>query len=363
LILSCKQTIIEKRYYKQIVINNLNIKKMKKFLFLVAIAAIGFASCTDEKVDEKNSSNKIGFKTMVGKSTNFKVGELVTADFDHFHLSAYRTSGGAMSYTSSLVPYINNIVVNKSGADWIYTGSYYWPNQDTLQFFAHNADATIDFPTTTITGYPYFWTTINSTPATQKDIVVAKGLNKAALGTTPVALSFIHALCQVNFSLKGAEVGPDYVIKKIELIGAKDNGKFSFNDTMKYCWSTQSGNATYVYFDGSKTIQNSFVSFGNGSRVASGGLTGYEALMIMPQNGDWIQIKVTYDLVNAGVTLYSNATAIVTLTGEHMDTGKKVRYNLTVPTPTGASTSKITFTATVSDWETEQTGGTGTLTK
>lgn len=335
---------------------------MKKFLFLVAIAAIGFASCTDEKVDEKNSSNKISFKTMVGKSTNFKVGELTTADFNAFNVSAYRTSNGPMSYTSSLVPYINNLNVYKSGADWIYTGSYYWPNTDTLQFFAHNADESIEMQSTTITGYPSFWTSIESSAATQKDIVVAKGLDKAALGTTPVNLAFIHALCQVNFSLKGAEIGPDYVIKKVELIGARDYGKFTFNDTMKYCWSNQTGSATYVYFDGSKTINNSLISFGNGSRVASGDLTGYEALMIMPQNGDWIQIKVTYDLVNSGVTLYSNATATVTLTGEHMDTGKKIRYNLTIPTPTGASTSKITFSATVSDWETEQTG-TGTLTK
>lgn len=330
-------------------------KTMKKLFLLVAIVALGLASCTNEKIDENSQKNGINFKTMVGKNQT-KVGEMITANFDHFHVCAYRTSGGPMSYTSLLTPYINNLAVVKSGSDWLYTGAYYWPNQDTLQFFATNAEGFSGMPTTPIIGYPYFTATIASTPATQQDILVAKTENKAALGTTPVSMTFLHALCQVNFSLKGAEIGPDYVIKKIEVIGVKDNGRFTFNDTMKYCWSNQTGNATYIYFNGEKTINTTLTSFGNGSRVASGDLTGYEALMIMPQNGDWITIKVTYDLVNAGVTLYSNATASVLLTDEHMNVGKKVRYNLTVPTPTGASTSKITFTATVSDWETEVNG-------
>ncbi|MFA6200497.1 MAG: fimbrillin family protein [Bacteroidales bacterium] len=334
---------------------------MKKILLLVAIASLGFASCTNENVDENSQQKGINFKTMVGKNSLNKVGEMITADFDHFHVSAYRTSEGPMSYTSTLVPYINNLAVYRSGADWIYTGAYYWPNQDTLQFFAHNANGASDMPTTTIVGYPYFTTSISSTSATQQDILVAKTINKSALGTTPVSMTFLHALTQVNFSLKGAEIGPNYIIKKIEMIGAKDHGTFTFNDTMRYCWSNQTGNATYTYFNGSKTILTTLTSFGNGSRVASGDLTGYEALMIMPQNGDWITIKVTYDLVNAGVTLYSDAEASVVLTGEHMNVGKKVRYNLTVPTPTGVSTSKITFTATVSDWDPEVAGTQTTL--
>lgn len=358
-----KQTIKKK---KQTVNNFINqtVKKqfsMKKILLLVAIAALGFASCTNENIDENSQQKGINFKTMVGKNSNFKVGEMVTADFDHFVVSAYRTSGGPMDYTSTLVPYINNLDVYKSGANWIYTGAYYWPNQDTLQFFATNANGASNMPTSTITGYPYFTASIASTPATQQDILVAKTINQSALGTTPVSMTFLHALCQINFSLKGAEVGPDYIIKKIELIGVKDNGRFTFNDTMHYCWSNQTGNATYTYFSGSKTINTTLTSFGNGSRVASGDLTGYEALMIMPQNGDWITIKVTYDLVNAGVTLYSNATAEVVLTGEHMNVGKKVRYNLTVPTPTGVSTSKIIFTATVADWDPEVAGTQTTL--
>ncbi len=336
---------------------------MKKILLLVAIAALGFASCTNENIDENSQQKGINFKTMVGKNSNFKVGEIVTDDFDHFVISAYRTSGGPMSYTSTLTPYINNLGVYKSGANWIYTGAYYWPNADTLQFFANNAVGASNMQTSIITGYPSFTATIASTPATQQDILVAKTINLSALGTTPVSLTFLHALCQVNFSLKGAEVGPDYVIKKIELIGAKDFGTFTFNDTMHYCWSNQTGNATYVYFNGSRLINTTLTSFGNGSRVASGGLTGYEAIMMMPQNGDWLTIKVTYDLVNAGVTLYSGATAEVALTAEHMNVGKKVRYNLTVPTPTGESTSKIIFTATVADWDPENTGTQTTLTK
>jgi len=325
---------------------------MKKILFFAAIAAIGFASCTDEKIDENSQQKGINFKTMIGKNGNLKVTELTTALFDNFVVSAYNTGSTAMGYTTSLVPYINNLSVYRSGSDWVYTGSYYWPNTDKLQFFATDATGAT-FPTTTITGYPHFHYTIGGSAATQKDVVVAMAIDKSAQGTTPVALTFKHALTQINFSVKGAEIGPDYVIKKIELIGAKDYGVCKFNDSLMHCWEQQTGNATYTYFNGSRTVYNTLVSFGNGSGVDDGTLTGQEALMIMPQDGDNITLRVTYDLINAGVTLYSNATASVLLSAIHFNMSKKIRFNLTVPTPTGITNNRITFTATVSDWDVE----------
>ena len=325
---------------------------MKKILLLVAIASLGFASCTDEQIDQNSQQNGINFKTMVGRNGNLKIDEITTSVFDRFVVSSYNTGSDTMSYTASLVPYINNLPVFKSGADWVYTGSYYWPNTDKLQFFATDATGAT-FPTTTVTGYPHFHYTIAGSAATQKDVLVAMSNNKSAQGTTPVALTFKHALTQMNFSVKGAEIGPTYVIKKIELIGAKDDGVCQFNDSLIHCWEQQIGNATYTYFTGSRNVYNTLISFGNGSGVDDGTLTGHEALMLMPQDGDNITLKVTYDLINSGVTLYSDATASVLLSAIHFNMSKKIRFNLTVPTPTGITNNRITFTATVSDWDVE----------
>ncbi|MFA7081056.1 MAG: fimbrillin family protein [Bacteroidales bacterium] len=342
---------------------------MKKLFLLLAIATLGLASCTDEQVLEDTQKDGISFRTMVGKNPNFKIMELTNTAFTDFWVSAYRTTGDVnLDTLQTLEPYINNLLVTKQDAllnTWGYAGAYYWPLLQKLNFFAHNAGVASTMPTTNIVGYPSFTFTQNMTA--QKDLVVASARNLANLPNA-VGLEFKHALCQVNFSLQGAVAGPDFVIKSIEMLGIKDNGTFKFKDTLYYNWKDQSGAVTYTYFNGNtvaKTITNSLISFGNGSGVATGAgnsaITGQEALMLIPQDGENLVVKVTYDFVNAGVVLVSNATATATLTGERMNVGKKVRYNLTIPVPTGVAGNRIEFTGTVSDWTLEVPGGVTTV--
>ena len=334
---------------------------MKKLFLLLAVATFGLTSCTDEQVLEDTQNDGISFRTMLGKNSNSKIMELSNNSFAEFWVSAYRTTGDVNIDTAqTLVPYISNLHVTKQDVllnTWGYAGSYYWPGIEKLNFFAHNAGASSTMPTTSITGYPSF--SFTQDLANQLDVVVARANNLANL-TSPVNLIFNHALCQINFSLQGAVGGPDFVIKKIELLGIYTTGTFKFKDTLYFNWSNQTTATSFTYFNGTltpRTITNSLVSFGNGSGVAGSGITGNEALMIIPQDGDHLQIKVTYDFVNAGVTLVSDATATATLDGEHMDVGKKVRYNLTIPVPSGVAGNRIEFTGTVSNWNPEVIGG------
>lgn len=323
-------------------------KIMKKLFLLVAIAALGLASCSEENFDQvsQKDSNKIAFKTLVGKN-NLKVTELVQAQFQDFWVSAYRTQGSAASvFGQTLIPYIDNLRVYWNGSAWVYDGSYYWPGTDYLNFFAHNAEGYL-LPTTSITGYPTF--TYTQDPASSKDIVVAMDTNKVQVGTNPVALQFKHALCQINFSLKGAEVGPEYQIKQIKL-NARTQGTFTFKPIatsgITSNWSGQLNASDYIYYDalGSPTsISTTLTNF----------QTATNPIMIIPQNGELVTITVTYDFVNQGVVLVQDAVATVTLTGQQMNVGKKVRYNLTIPTPTSITGNRITFTGTVSDWSSE----------
>lgn len=340
--------------------------KMKKLFLLVAFAAIGLASCTDEQIEDQNQKDGIQFKTLVGMNSIFKSTELNNVAFTEFWVSAYRTEGDVnYDSTQTLIPYINNLRVmkiNQVTNEWNYTGNYYWPLTQKLNFFAHNAGASSVLPTTQFTNFPSFEFTQDFTSATtQKDVIVARALNQTQMAT-PVALTFNHALCQINFSLKGADEGPEYIIKKIEVLGIRETGTFRFRDTLYFNWNTSGSAAVaYTYFDAGsnpgRSISTSLVSFGNGSGVASNPLTGNEALMIIPQDGENLTIKITYDVVNQGVTLSSDAIATTTLAGERMNVGKKVRYNLTIPTPTGVANNRITFTGTVSDWNTEVIGG------
>lgn len=341
---------------------------MKKLFLLVAIAALGLASCSEENFDEvsQKDSNQIGFKTMVGMNSIFKSTELNNTAFTEFWVSAYRTVGDVnYDSTQTLIPYINNlrvVKINQATNEWNYTGNYYWPLSQKLNFFAHNAGANSVMPTNQFSNFPSFTFTQDFTSAsTQKDVVIARALNQTSMAT-PVALTFNHVLCQINFSLRGADDGPEYVIKKIEVLGIRETGTFRFRDTLHYMWNTtDSPVKAFTYYDAGansgRSISTSLVSFGNGSGAASAPLTGNEALMIIPQDGENLTIRVTYDVVNQGVTLAANAVATTTLAGERMNVGKKVRYNLTIPTPLGVANNRITFTGTVSDWNDEVTGG------
>ena len=339
---------------------------MRKLFLLAAIAIFGLASCTEEQIfdDPQTDGNSIGFRTMIGKNNNPKAMELTNPLFAEFWVSAYRTSNDAALtglMPEVLIPYINNLRVFKSNTttnEWSYTGTnYYWPGIQKLNFFAHNAGATSVMPTTqnasTDSPCPWFDFTQTSATLTQKDVVVAKNANEVfSTGRLPVALVFSHALCQINFSLQGAVPGPEFRIKKIELIGANTTGRYTFlpdnADPLVYVrrWSGQTNAQPITYFENTAIptyITNTLVSFGDGG-------SGNKAIMIIPQDGSNLSIKVTYDFANAGVILVPNAEATVSLNGQGMNSGKKVRFNLTIPVPTSITGNRIEFTGTVTDW-------------
>lgn len=346
---------------------------MRKLFLFAVIAIFGLASCTDEQIldNPQTDGDGISFRTMVGKNPNFKAMELTNAAFQEFWVSAYRTSNDAPLtglIGEILVPYINNLRVFKTDValnTWSYGAgtNYYWPGVQKLNFFAHNAGATSVMPTTTNANTdspcPWFDFTQTSTTLDQKDVVVAKNANEVySLGRLPVALQFSHALCQINFSLQGAVPGPEFRIKKIRLIGANTVGKYTFLpddvDPLVYVrrWSGQSTPQPITYFENTASptyITNTLVSFGDGG-------VGNKAIMIIPQDGSNLSIEVTYDFANAGVILVADAVATVSLSGQAMNAGKKVRYNLTIPVPSSITGNRIEFTGTVTDWTGEVLG-------
>lgn len=360
-------------------LTNLKFKNMKKLFFLLAVAALSLTSCTEEifNEDSKTDSNQIGFRTMVGKNNNSKALELTDSAFTEFWVSAYRTTGNEdLSTDITLVPYISNLKVTKLDADantWSYTGAYYWPGTEKLNFFAHNGDITNSaMPSNNITGLPSF--NFTQDLGAQKDLVVSYKKNLVYPGNTnPVDFQFQHALCQINFSLKGAVEGPEFIIKKIKVTSIKNKGTFKWSpnlDPSDNNWTGISGTESYTYFNDNngRSIGTTAVSFGDGSGSTSTitpgtfnegteqsyTLTGKEALMIIPQSLDnnAINITVTYNLRQNGVNLLADdATAIADLSSQNLQLGKKIRYTLTIPEPTG--TNRIEFSGAISDWETE----------
>lgn len=346
---------------KSISINKQKQNKMKKLFLFAAIAAIGFASCSEENFDGNNgnSSKKIQFKTMVGKNNNLKVTESNTATLKTtgFKVTALNTAAenfdGSKAYTTEF----NQLAVTHDGSNWIYTGDYYWPETDKLSFFAYAGDdAGVSSFTATTPGFPYFTYTVNADASSQKDLLAINSLNNVDPGATntPLALAFKHILTQVNFSLKGQVTTLQYDIKKIEIKSAKSVGTYTYNATTGV-WSAQSTTANYTYFSGLTNIPvntSSVVSFGNGS-------VG-QALMLLPQNLNGVTIEVTYDIKNpSGSIVKKDKVATHTFgASDAWALGTKVRYNFTLP----VNSNRIEFNATVDAWDGD-TDVNGTLTK
>ena len=323
-------------------------KTMKKLFLLVAIAALGFASCTEENFEGNNgnSSKKIQFKTMVGKNNHLKVTELDLAGLktSGFTVTALNSASADFNGTNPYTSYIDQLGVTWSDTAWTYTGAYYWPeNSQKLSFFAYGGDAVTSWAATT-PNFPSFSYTIGANAAAQKDLVAAMKLNNTNMATA-LLLDFKHILTQINFSIKGQVPALKYVVKKIEIIGAKNSGTYTYNATTGE-WSSQTGTTNYTYFNDSTTIDygtTDFTSFGNG-------VTGTEALMLMPQDNSGVKIQVTYDIVNSGGSyVKQNKIAEYTFASGTWNLGTKIRYNITLP----VSTNSILLDATVTGWNGE----------
>lgn len=325
---------------------------MKKLFLFAAITILGLASCTDEQIEgnKNDPSKKIQFKTIIGKNNFLKATELTTTGLQTsgFTVTALNTElldfGGTNPYTS----YIDQLSVTYSASAWSYTGTYYWPEDSKkLSFFAYGGDAVTSWATTT-PSYPSFSYTIGATAALQKDLVAAKALNQIDM-TDALALDFKHILTQINFSIKGAVPALIYVVKKIEIIGAKNSGTYTYNAGTGV-WTAQAGTESYTYFDGSITPTTiasgttTFTSFGTGEG------TGTTALMLMPQDITDVKIKVTYDIQNTGGSyVKQNKVAEYTFDSGTWNLGTKIRYNIILP----VATHIISLSATVSDWNAE----------
>lgn len=325
---------------------------MKKLFLFAAIAILGLASCTDEQIEgtKNDSSKKIQFKTIIGKNNFLKATELNTAGLQSsgFTVTALNTGTkdfGDTAYSS----YIDPLSVTYSGSAWSYTGTYYWPEDSKkLSFFAYGGDAVTSWATTT-PSYPSFSYTIGATAALQKDLVAAKALNQIDMAGA-LALDFKHILTQINFSIKGQVSALKYIVKKIEIIGAKNSGTYTYNAGTGV-WTAQAGTESYTYFDGSITPTTiasgttTFTSFGTGEGA------GTTALMLMPQDNAGVKIQVTYDIQNTGGSYVKQdkVAEYTFVTPGTWNLGTKIRYNITLP----VATSQILLDASVSNWNAE----------
>lgn len=316
---------------------------MKKILLAVT-AALAITGCSqNEEFDNAAQNAEIGFSTIVSKTTRAgitKIDELKKSGFTVYAYNTGENVAGAIDakLTNSIFP-IDGLGVTSVENKWTYTGTYYWPLKDKVQFFAYATDASAtEYDATGL--YPTFKYTITAAAADQKDFVVAKALDQ----TKPegdLVLKFTHALTQVNFSVIGAD-DKTYDISSISIQGVAASGVYSFKDDK---WTPTAGETTGTY---TYPIAADASVTGSANAVNLDQSNG--ALMLMPQAmTDNAKILISYSVYDGETLIAESTDTAVSLKGTAAwEPGKKVRYTLKLAN----NAVSMSFAPEVGEWST-----------
>lgn len=219
---------------------------MKKSLLFCGVAALAFASCTQNEVLDVNENRAIGFDAFSGKATR-TVSDIIGTGggtFTQFNIygSYTKSAGNAVNILT------NENVTYSSG--WSYTNTQYWTDAD-YNFVAYS-NGNVKIENNISYTHDGGLTISNYDVATEKkDLVVAKQaktVNSEDLSGTiaPVGLTFNHVLSKVKFTItpKGFPSYQRVKVTGLKITGSKTVGKFS---SATSAWSDQDTPADIVY--------------------------------------------------------------------------------------------------------------------
>lgn len=215
---------------------------------LAALAALTFASCSSESVEELGGGNQasqqvaIGFDGYLGRSavdTRGSESDLPAIQAENVGFGVfgnYTASGSDVSYGSGL--FKNQHVTYKTSnktSKWEYTPIKYWPTAGHIDFLAYAPY--VEQKTLSGTKFDF---TVSSNVADQTDLLWANATNQTKennSGTNKVNFTFKHALAKIGYSVKSKEnYSPATItVKSIKLVGdlANENTKaFYTNGTI-----------------------------------------------------------------------------------------------------------------------------------
>lgn len=227
---------------------------MKKSLFMMGMAALALASCTNEEVVNIPTSKAIGFDAFVGNTTKAPV---TTIDEDELKAGdGFLVFGGY----ETLPTVFDNTPVKWNGASWAYSPLSYWKEGEFYKFAAYapavNVKPTFDYTTGTLT-----FTDILSNMQNQKDLIVAQiqnAIEAQATGNPEVKFNFRHALSMIKIKLtNGFRSGVQVqVMDGFKINGVKTKGKFVTTFGSAGTWSdVVAEEPAAVFTDGGATLK------------------------------------------------------------------------------------------------------------
>lgn len=302
---------------------------MKKSMFLLGIATVALASCTNEEVTEMPQNRAIGFNTFVNAST--RVTEIGSADgqtdLTDFYVFGRRGTTGNWTNVYTNVE-VNGTTVG-SGSVWTPAQTAYW-YAGQHEFGAYSdgnaklSGVTFDPDAKKLSFSDYepkndLIAAVASHTADESDLTTEGNI---------VSLSFNHMLSQVKFSFTNTD-SRDYKVTisdlKIAQAITKGDGTYSNSGTPSINW-TGTADGTY--------------SFASINDIAEGDITAVHStdLFVIPQSNETLNVTFHAAFYEIGSTeklvAEQDFTASVAYNGDKEGTEAnkwtpRFRYNYT----------------------------------
>ena len=361
---------------------------MKK-MFLMALAALSLASCSNDEVLEIKQ-NAITFDVVSDNASRASTLYSNAVKPEKFIVYAVHNKTNA-DKTVTKTMYIDGVTVKKSGTSYVFEdgASRYWPAEGTLTFYAivepdykydgenkgftkktvslDNISYTMCHPEA-LSGQSSIGN-FNEAIADQQDFIYAVKDNQTKTEDGKVSLNFRHAYSQIVFNGKIAENKKLYVkvneiyVQDLYVLGEFTLPSLSTDDNVLE--STENG-VNKLYNQGEWTILTQPKSCGYkvipsnkliSSTTAVTLTSGSTALLLIPQKSTdthKIKLKVNCDIYNVAGDTFNEATDQEVYSGDvdlepefEWKQGLKYVYTLIFD---GNKLKPISFTVTVDDY-------------
>ncbi len=317
---------------------------MKKVLFMISVAAVTLASCSNESteyVGDSNSSPKeIAFFPVAQKATRAAVSGTAFPTSDNFQVAAYMVepAGQAGNYFAA-----TEFSYNSTSTLWESATKYYWPLSPCYINFlgVANVTGTATFNSTTPASACVVGMTDNS--STQNDLMYARGNGEVTQASnsltipSSVSMQFIHAQAWVKFNVKAATSTETAItVNSITLTGAKYAGTYTITHTN---YNATSGQSVAGAWSSLGAAQN--VTINHNAALTTGGADVANGLMIVPDDAatdDFTSFTINYTL---GGKTYDYT---YTPDSKSVEQAHSYTYNITF------TLHEIKVSATVADW-------------
>ena len=262
---------------------------MKKLVFLLPIAALAMASCSNDLVVEQPATKVVSANALQVypdiQSVTRADGNGIVWDNSNFEKFYLTTTGkfqeDATTVNAAAGAAFNQALVTKSGSTWLINSKeWYWPSKNASSGFTAWAPVIDDYPTTKFLPGSY---EASTTIANQKDILVAYNTGSVTDFESGVPLKFRHILSQIIVKADNAAKDKIQIkVKDVRLNNIITSGSWDTPTT-----STAASDFVYDKWTPGASKANYLTGCGTSTAITLDGsakdLTGAYPLLLIPQ--------------------------------------------------------------------------------